>query len=94
MDLLDQKGRRPCLCRRRREPPQLPFELLFPFPHLRQLVGEIGEGTFDVVSKHVQNIPDGLGLQNLVLKLIEQLFRERYVKPVLCGASGGSTLMQ
>ncbi|MGC8549835.1 MAG: hypothetical protein ACP5M4_09060 [Acidobacteriaceae bacterium] len=27
-----------------------------------------------MVSKFVQNVPDGFGLQHLVLKLVEQLF--------------------
>src|SRR5579884_547244 len=91
MDRLDQKCRGSSLRSRRCQSAQLPFELLFALPHLRQLVREIRKGASDVVSKLIQNVADGVGLQNLVLKLIQQLFFE----PVLAHSDrigAGSTV--
>nr|WP_260705130.1 hypothetical protein [Edaphobacter flagellatus] len=84
LDRLDQKcGGSGFRCRRR-QPPQLPFELLFPFPHLRQLVRESGEGAPDVIPKLIHDVPDGVRLQDLALQLIQQLL----FNPVLTHGDG------
>jgi hypothetical protein len=67
------KERRRAGCRRGLgQSSQLPFELLLTLTHLRQLVREIGKRALDVVSELVENLLDGLALQDLILQLVQQ----------------------
>jgi hypothetical protein len=72
MDRFDQEGRRSGLCSSRGQPSQLSFNFLFAFTHLSQLTGEIRKRTLKVVSKLIQDVINGLVLQDLILQLIQQ----------------------
>ncbi|MGA2672005.1 MAG: hypothetical protein ABSE99_02145 [Terracidiphilus sp.] len=72
MDRCHEKRRRPRFRRSLGQPLQFPFELLPALTHLRHLIREIGKRALQMGSELVQDIVDGLGLQNLVLQLVQQ----------------------
>ena len=67
VDRLNEEGRRSRSRCGFGQPTQLPFEFLLALPHLSHLVREIGKRALHLLAELVQNVFNGVALQNIIL---------------------------